>query len=339
MPPVNVPIRFRIGLRTDGTVVEGRATRRQYAVATAVVEMHFQTDDDLHLGLVPGVAHYRYGGGDELWVLVPMLSADWIEVRGGLRNPRVKEACASGEIELLLATRTERRELRATCIESARWDSTELLPEPPRVRERLLVQLGRDGELNDHPAASKVVTVEDPTDMYRVELRNLVLPRRSTCIFCDAASPTTSEHAVPAWAKAPGDPGITVASCQRCNNALSSLESAVADISRRAPVELGIAERRLLFLWGVKTIWVISRSLGLDGLHGSGDSLVLALLGAESATRSESTPGWELVAEHSSIEPSQPGNYLTFSVDDSDPAWAVLQVSNLAISIWFSPMS
>lgn len=84
---------------------------------------------------------------------------------------------------------------------------------------------------------------------------------------------------------------------------------------------------------------MISRSLGLDGLHGSGDSVVLALLGAESAAVSESTPPWELVAERSSIEPSQPGNYLTFSVDNSDPAWAVLQVSNLAISIWFSPMS
>jgi hypothetical protein len=335
---VNVPIRFKVGLQPDGTVVEGKTTRRQYAVATAVVEMLFDTDDVLHLGLLPDVAQYHYDD-DSLWILVPMLSAEWIEVPGGLRNSRVRQACATGEIKLRLATRAEQRELRATCIESARWLSPDPLAEAPRIRERLLVQLGRDGELNNNAAASKVTTVEDPTDMYRVELSNLVLPRRSSCIFCDAANPTTSEHAVPAWARPPGEPGITVASCERCNNALSPLESAVADVSRQAPVELRVAEHRLLFVWAVKTIWVISRSLGLDGLRGSGDNLIQALIGTEPARTNEEATRWELVGDHSSIEPSQPGNYLTLSIGDADPSWAVLQVSNLAISIWFSPVS
>lgn len=233
---VNIPVRLQVGVQTDGTVLEGPNRSRQYAVASALVQFAF--DDELPIGLFPDIAQYRYDPDDGLWISLPLLTTEWTEVPSELVNDRLRQACTTGEITLRLVTPSNQRDLRATDFKSERWLSDNPLRwQPPAVRDRLLVQLGRDRQLNNHPAASKVTTIADAEDMYRVHLRNVVLPERSTCIFCDGPNPNSREHAVPDWARPEEEDGITVAACESCNNALSGLEESVAQISSEAPDE------------------------------------------------------------------------------------------------------
>jgi hypothetical protein len=333
---VNSSFRIQVGVQTDGTVLEGPNRPRQYAVASALVQFLF--DEELPIGLIPDIAQYHYDPDGSLRILLPLLTTEWIEVPIDLLNDRLLQACTTGEITLRLVTPSHQRDLRATAFESERWLSDNPLQwQQPAVRDRLLVQLGRDRQLNNHPAASKVSTIADAENMYRIRLRNLVLPERTTCIFCDRPNPDSREHAVPFWARPEDEDGITVAACDPCNNSLSGLEDSIAQISREAPSEFRDEQSAQLCSWAVKTIWVITRALGMDALHGSGDATVSRLLGKPSVATGDPEAPWAIARCHASIDPSPPGNYLTYSTDDTDPAWAVLQIANLTISVWYSP--
>lgn len=335
---MNLAVRYRIEYLLDGTVLEGIVDQRQYAVATAQIVMYLEDCPELFLNLYPDIIEYSYDD-DALELLIPALSTEWIEtpIRPE-ENPRLMRACQTGELSLRIVTPFEERAFRASHALSGRWMSEN--PDswmPSNVRERLLIRIGRDGTPSAHDAATKVHTIQEaPADgEHLIVLKNLVLPPRSTCIFCDALQPDTREHALPAWATEPDSTGITVESCGRCNNGLSQLEHAVSDISRRDSSDLSPGERLLVGEWAIKTIWVIGKALGVDPLRGSGDDLVSRLIGA-SAPRS-STSSHQIREVYSSVESSESLSFLKYSGAATTTPWALLRVANLVTSVWFEP--
>lgn len=329
-------VRFNLEYTIDGTVLDGMVTRRQYAVAEARIVMHLDLGPLPILGVLPDIAQYSF---DDEWIeiAVPLVLDGWHQLPLRLDdNPRLRRACETGEIGLRIVTPVEERVLRVTHEASARWSSRNPdLWSPPTERDRLLIQVGRDGELNMHPNASKVRAIGEAGDECLVPLSDLVLPRRSTCIFCDAPDPDSMEHAVPAWATAAGETGITVASCTRCNNRLAFLESAVADISRRNSTELSPADTTLIWVWAAKTIWVIGKALDVDPLCGFGDDHVAGLV--EMEDRDQGPAEFVLDGVRVSIDGSESGNFIRYSGPDAASPWAMLRVGNTLVSIWLAP--
>lgn len=105
---VNIPVRLQVGVLTDGTVLEGPNRPRQYAVASALVQLAF--DDELPIGMFPDIAQYRYDPDDGLWILLPLLTTEWTEVPSELINDRLRQACTTGEITLRLVTPSNQRD-------------------------------------------------------------------------------------------------------------------------------------------------------------------------------------------------------------------------------------
>ncbi len=328
-------MRYAIEYTIEGTVLEGELTRRQYAVAAAQIVMEIDTDLPLHLALHPDIAQYSFDD-ESIDLVIPMLSAEWIEtpIRLG-ENPRLKSACVAGEISLRLVTPTEERVLHATHAGASRWLSGD--PgrwSPPTTRDRLLIQVGLDGMLNSHPNASKVRVVEESTEGDHLTLlRDLVLPERSACIFCDMPQPETREHVLPAWATPEGETGITVACCYRCNNHLSGLEMEVSEISRRGTADLTEGERLLVAQWALKTIWALGKALGTDPLRGSGDEFISRLMELGSGT-TPGEPQYMITDIYTSVEASEPWSALHYCDSGDESAWAMLRVVNLVTSVW-----
>jgi hypothetical protein len=326
---VKLPVRYRIQYTIDGTVLDGEVTQRQYAVATPEIVMRFETDRDLHFPLFPDLAEYA-AHGDTLELLVPLLSASWFEVPIRLsENPRLKQACETGEITLRLMSSSGECLLRASDMRSQRWRSPN--PEswrPPAIRDRLLIQLGRDGVPHPHPGAAKVRPIQEAESSERlIVLHKLRLPERSTCVFCGHGAAVSREHAVPDWARRSGDIGITVRACVPCNNGLSKLEEDVADICRRGPSELSAGERFIAAVWAIKTIWVLGRALDIDPLQGAGEELVSRLTRAAPPAAIGPNSIREI---YSSFEISASVNFLRYTDD-----WVMLCVANLVTSVWF----
>ena len=324
---------YNIKYTIDGTALDGETTRRPYAVATAEIGMRIETKRALHLDLHPDIVQYAYDD-EALELLIPSLSPDWIRTPIKLAdNPRLRLALETEEVTVRITTADEERVFRATHIASKRWGSDDPVSwKPGPVRNRLLIQTGRDGAPSRHHEASRVRTIRELGDEHLVVLHDLVLPTRTTCVFCDAARPASSEHVVPKWAKEHGEMGITVASCLRCNNRLSKLESAIADISRRRPEALNMAERTLLFGWTVKTISVLGRALHIDPLLAWGDQAAASLLGPAVIRPVECHVDVDEV--FSSVDPTPSASFLKYSSADLDRPWALLRVRNLVTSIW-----
>ena len=317
-----------------GATIAGCGSQRQYAVTEAEIRLNLDTTRDLHLALHPDVAKYRYDSGT-IEILIPLLSREWIRTPVKLdAHPLLTKACETGSIKVRIVTPTEERTFVAAHMQSDRW-LADLSWSTPSARDRVLIQIGRDGVPSSHPKATRVQTVEDDPEEYFIHLGDLVLPARTTCIFCDSPKPDTREHALPSWATPPGGMGITVACCGSCNNALSFLESAVADIHRSKPSSLGNSERLLVGSWAIKTIWAIGKALDYDPLKGAGTTHLSRFIPA--ITSGPSDPEYVVSEVYSSVE-SVSYNYIKFSADPSHTKWAMLHIMGIVTSVRIIPL-
>lgn len=330
---MKIGARFNVEYVVDGTVLAGSIDQRQFATATAQIVVRLETDLRLHLGLYPDIAQFAYDA-DTFELLIPLLSQEWISTP--LRpseNRLLEQACRTGEINVRLISENEEHTLHATVIYSDRWTSSGSSTwSPPSERDRLLLPVGRDGAALMHPNGTRVQKIRSEPAEHVLKLRNLVLPRRSTCVFCNRLHPESREHVVPDWAREEDERGVTVEACEPCNNSLSELESDVADISRRGAALADTLERLIVGAWSIKTIWTISKSLSIDPLDGSGDEYVAALLG-----RKSTDPGRaEITGIFSTVEPSSDAGFIRFQTSQSSESWVMLRVRNLITSIYFT---
>lgn len=329
---MNLSVRFRVEYVVDGTVLHGAVDQRQFGVCTARVVMTIDTERDLVLAMHPDIAEYSYSD-NTLELLLPLLSSEWIVTPLPLSElPILRAGCETDEIQIRVVTPKEERIFRATHVASPRWLSdAPHAHQPPAMRDRLLIPIGRAGDLRLHPSAATIQPVrEQGADaIHVVVLENLVIPPRSTCIFCEAPTPTSREHVVPNWARPEGAVGITVAACNKCNGALSTLEDAVSQISAIAQ-HLSTADRVMLGMWSVKTIWVIGKSLDMDPLRGAGDLDVAYLTGRAGSADHSTT---DIVEIYSTIEPENAIGSLQFTAASPEGPWAMLRIRNLLTTV------